>query len=128
MYQYIVYTLFVLLTAIATFGLYHLIEKDVIAFHQGEVYFNQKKYQESIEAYRKAISLGFKGDRILRKMGDAYLIIGDFSQAASFYKAFLKQHPNDKDVRLSLARVLSYQGQYDESVKEYKQMMESNHD
>ncbi len=62
---------------------------------------------------------------IINKGNKAYRA-GDFMEAINFYKAALKQDPNEETARFNLANALQQQKKYEASIEEYKKSKPSS--
>lgn len=122
------YSFLCVVTILITVTAFFFLKKDWIAYQAGENLFFKKEFKHSILEYLEAYNQGMRQPKLYQRLGDANTAIGNFQEAIKWYRLFLSQKPHDSKVRLSLARVLSYVENYDESVKEYKQAMEDDHE
>ena len=67
-------------------------------------------------------------DESLIIYGDLYAFEKDYEKAAYFYNKYLEKTPNNPDVRLRLAEVLSWNKDYDASIEAYKKVIEARPD
>ena len=63
---------------------------------------------------------------ILLARAEAAVAREDFEAAAGHYRALLRIRPEDRAVRLQLARVLSWQRRYAESISLYRELLGDN--
>ncbi len=59
-------------------------------------------------------------DKTWIEIGDAYRKIKNYRQAQYIYEQYLNRHPQDDEVRLRLAELLSWEKRYEESVHQYR--------
>ncbi len=52
----------------------------------------------------------------------------EYQEARAIYTDYLEQNPRDHQIRFRLARVLSWQGKYDDSLKEYEIILKDRPD
>ena len=84
--------------------------------------------------YRQAIKILAPVDR--RRHPQVQLFLGqmhfyqkDWKQAANYYQAYLEDHPQDLNVRVQLAEMLSYEpGTLEESARQYEEALKINDD
>lgn len=58
-------------------------------------------------------------------MGYSYQWSGDFNKAVDSFRKAIKFYPEDYQLKLALARTLSWQGQYQESISIYKEVIKT---
>lgn len=121
--QVLVYLLLLLLTFSIVTPLYFKVRREWILFHEGEVAYHKKDYPEAISLFKEAMRGGVETRDIYLHLGDAYTAAGTFPEAVALYRGYLEKYPDDDAVRLRYARVLSYSGDFENSTKEYKQVM-----
>ncbi len=60
----------------------------------------------------------------MKRAGELYVSFGYFEKAADLYRTALQDRPEDRSVRIRLARVLSWSGRFDEAIDEYRKLLE----
>lgn len=126
--QNILYILFVIITAVGTIWLYQFTQQDWILFREAETRFANKEFAEAIALYHKGLEAGLPFSKVELNLAHSYVAVGKFKEAIAIYKNYLLNNPQSKDVRLAFARVLSYNGNFDESDVEYQKVLENVHD
>ncbi len=71
----------------------------------GDKYFNQKQYEEAVEAYSDELKYAPNDVRLLYHRGRAYEEMGKFEEAKSDFEAALSIEPKNFQVLLSLANL-----------------------
>ncbi|MBI5631111.1 MAG: tetratricopeptide repeat protein [Elusimicrobia bacterium] len=90
----------------------------------GSLHFEQGKdhYVEAINELEEARDLGALDARIFYCLGTMYQEVGLYPFALEEYKRFLRHFPNDREVRMLLAKLLYKQGRFPEAVAEYERL------
>ena len=90
----------------------------------GILHFEKGKdfYIEAINELEEARDLGALDSRIFYCLGIMYQETGLYSFAMEEYKRFLRNHPEDKEVRMLLAKLLYQQKQFPEAIEEYERL------
>lgn len=123
--QFTAYFFLLIITCIVTcFAYFHFREKWIL-FHKGEALYSKRKFQVAIDLYQKAFSLGIRDYYLYIHLGDSYLATKQFPEAIALYKNYLEEHPKDREMRIRLARILSYTGNYEESSEEYEKSIKN---
>lgn len=93
-----------------------------IRFRLGEAYLWNQQWSEAIEIFRKLNGERPEDLTALRELGSAQVGAKQLAEAAKTYRLYLKRSP-DVNVRLELARVLSWAGQFEESRAAYREVL-----
>lgn len=109
--------------ALITTLAYHLLKPDWVLFRKGENYFSKKAYAEAIPCYTRLLKSGFETPKLLNHLGSSYIATGQLEEAAAIFQNMLHQTPENRSVRILLARVLSWSGRFDEAIGEYKKVL-----
>ena len=120
MSQRVVYSAISLVCIAFTTVCYFFIREKEILFHKAERIYQEKSFQKSIPLYESAFKQGVRSPLLYYHLGDAYTSENRFDEAAELYKQYLKAHPKNREMRIRLARVLSWQGKLSESTLQYK--------
>lgn len=90
----------------------------------GTLYFERGKdsYPEAVNSLEEARSLGAMDSRIFYCLGIMYQELGLFPYALTEYRRFLRNHPEDKEIRMMVAKLLYRQGSFAEAVSEFERL------
>jgi tetratricopeptide (TPR) repeat protein len=84
----------------------------------GRAYVLQRRWPESIEQFRLALSMDRSHVEAIRLIGDALFGQGDYVEAARMYRNFLAVRPDDDDAIINLAHALFNLGDLDGAAAE----------
>lgn len=121
--QYALFALFLVSSAILAVPCYHGVRKGWVAFRKGETLYAEHNFRDAIPVFVKSFQMGNSSPKLLKLLGDACVAEGRFPEAIEAYRFFLGKYPARSDVRISLARVLTWSGRFDEAVKEYRKAL-----
>lgn len=93
-----------------------------VRFRLGEAYLWNQQWTDAIDVFHKLTADFPAYLPALRELGNAQAGAKQLTQAAETFRAYLQRSP-DNDVRLQLARVLSWSGQLDEARKTYEELL-----
>lgn len=113
----------IIITAVASIITYHGTQQKWILFRTAENSFDQKSYQQAIHLYQKSLEKGVTTPVTYLHLADSQVAMGNFEGAIKNYRVYLNHFPHDQDVRLLLARALSWNGNIEESAKEYEKLL-----
>lgn len=90
----------------------------------GVLYFQKGKdsYLEAVNLLEEARTLGALDARVFYCLGQMYQELGLYPFALSEYRRFLRNRPDDKEIRLLAAKLLYQQGQFLEAAGEYERL------
>ncbi len=71
-------------------------------FRQGNLFFQQGKYQQAVEAYQKILEQGYESGELYYNLGNAYFKINQFGKARLFYERALRFMPDDEALKENL--------------------------
>lgn len=94
-----------------------LTELGTLHFEKG-----RELYPEAINELEEARELGSLDSRIFYCLGVMYQELGLYPFALEEYKRFLRNHPEDKEIRMLAAKLLYKQGGFAEAVIEYERL------
>lgn len=123
--QHLIFALLLGLSALLAILSYHGIRKDMILFRKGEQLLARQDFRSAIPFFVESFRLGNSSPKLLKSLGDACREAGS-SLAIDVYKRILSEFPEDRNVRIKLARSLAWHGQYNESVIEYRKALGEN--
>jgi putative PEP-CTERM system TPR-repeat lipoprotein len=86
---------------------------------QGDVEMVLKQFGEAIKSYEAAAALD-KNKQLVVRLHQAYMAAGQRAQAEAKTSAWLKQFPNDLDIRFYLAQVYMGMGQDKQATEQYE--------
>lgn len=87
-------------------------------------YLAQKRSSEADKVARQLLLATTNNPKILVQVGDVYMIGGSFPQAINLYQSALKEDPTNKIIRLKLARTLSWNRNFNQSIEQYYLLLE----
>ena len=76
-----------------------------------------------IRSYREILSNNPREFEALRMLGELYSSQGNYTEAVTFYRQAVAERPQDTQLKLTLARNLSWLEQYDESLALYRDLL-----
>lgn len=94
-----------------------LVEMGMLQFQKGRDYF-----PDAINALEEARDLGALDSRVFYCLGLMYQEAGLPAFAVDEYRRYLRNHSEDKEIRMLLAKLLYQQGRYPEAVSEYERL------
>jgi tetratricopeptide (TPR) repeat protein len=94
-----------------------LVQLGVLHFEKGK-----DSYIDAINELEEARDLGALDTRVFYCLGIMYQDAGLYSFALEEYKRFLRNHPEDKEVRLLTAKLLYQQSKFSDAVEEYERL------
>lgn len=94
-----------------------LIELGTLEYQKG-----REAFPDAINALEEARDLGALDSRIFYHLGVMYQELGLYPFAIEEYRRYLRNHPDDEETRLLLAKLLHRQGSYAEAVVEYERL------
>src|SRR5579862_3649795 len=97
--------LFILLAVVASCS-----ESAAVHLQRGDKYFEQKKYREAVIEYRIVVQADPQSGATRKKLGQAYLQIGDVQGAFDELVRAADLLPNDIDLQVLVARFLQAAG------------------
>ena len=89
-------------------------------------YFNNKHFKESIEDYKKVISINPNYVNSYSLMGEAYSELGEYSQALQYLQTAVKMDPKGTYTLLQLGRVYKKMEDWGNAAKIKKQLIDMN--
>ncbi len=67
---------------------------------------------------------GLQHTRILQRLAQSSVAIGDFSAGRHWYEALLEQDPNNRSARIWIASILTWEGAYPGAIEMYRMVLE----
>jgi hypothetical protein len=101
---------------------YHRLHQDMVLFRQGEQRLARQDYRGAIPFLIGSFQKGNSSQKLLKDLGNACRL-AEVPMDVDAYRLYLAANPADRTVRISLARSLSAQGRYSESVTEYRKLL-----
>ena len=105
----------------------HAIERapddNSLHFRLGQVHLWNRQWSEAIELFQNLYAADPTNLAALRELGNAQVGANQLADAAATFRTYLQSSP-DPDVRLALARVLSWAGKLEEALPVYQQILE----
>lgn len=98
-----------------------LVEAGILHFEKGKEF-----YPESVNFFEEARNLGALDPRIFYCLGIMYQELGLYPYALTEYRRFLRNHPEDKEIRMMTAKLLYRQGNFAEAVSEFERLKFQN--
>lgn len=124
--QNILFVGLIFLTVVASIITYHTTQQKWIHFRTAENSFHQKSYEQAVHLYQKSLEEGVTTPVTYLHLADSQVAMGNFAEAIKNYRLYLNHFPSDQDVRLLLARALSWNGNIEESAKEYEKLLKQS--
>lgn len=95
---------------------------------RGVVYFEMgpDHYADALNAFNAAWQAGVFDERIFYYSGILYENLSFFDEAQRQYERFLRHEPDDREIRLRLARLLFRMGKWDDAVARYQEFLQEN--
>lgn len=118
-----IYITLLIISGVACIILYPIINPGSNYFREAQKVYFTKKFAAAIPYFEKAIAAGSTNPTAYNHLAYSYLAESNFSQAAVWFRAYLKMKPRDLDARLSLARSLTWAKKYEEAAIEYKELL-----
>jgi len=94
-----------------------LVELGMLHFEKGP-----ESYADAVNELEEARRLGSLDSRMFYCLGVMYQELGLYPFALEEYQRHLRNSPDDKDVRLLVAKLFYLQGEYEAAVKEYERL------
>lgn len=86
----------------------------------GSYYYNQEKYQQAIDIYKRIMNENEKFAPIYNMMGYAYRNLDNYTEAESYLKKYIELIPNDPNPYDSYGELLLKMGKFEQSLESYK--------
>jgi tetratricopeptide (TPR) repeat protein len=118
-----IYIMLLAFAGIACIIAYPIINRGAGALRDAQSTYFKKNFAAAIPYFEKAIAEGSTNPTAYIHLAYSYTAEGDFNQAATWFRAYLKMKPRDIEARLALARALSWAKKYDEAEIEYKELL-----
>lgn len=122
--QNCIYFALIVFTSLISVLLYPSIHQEWVLFREAEKKYESKDYEAAIDLYKKSLEAGLPFSKISPNFANSYVAMGHFEEAIDLYREYLLIYPKDNNVRLALARALSWIGKLDEAEVEYKKILE----
>ncbi len=116
--QVIAFLFLLIFTAAITTGAYFYFRSGWIEYYAAESYYTKKQYVQAIDSYNSAMLQGIYTRVLVFHQGDALTAEKRFDEAIQLYRQYLTLYPDDDSARLRLARVYSYNGDFENAAKE----------
>jgi tetratricopeptide (TPR) repeat protein len=94
--------------------------------HLADSYLATGRNNDAIAVTRLAYETEPLQSRTMTLLADVFVKYGLFSDAADILRKALKISPHDRTTRIKLARALTWTGNFDEAIIEYKEVLEGN--
>jgi cytochrome c-type biogenesis protein CcmH/NrfG len=92
----------------------------------GVSYRNKNKLDESIQAYRRALSLDPGNPVVMKNLADAHYLQKDYSQTVELCRQALKSNPRFHQVRSTLGLAYYRLGKFPEALEEFEAVLKLN--
>ena len=92
----------------------------------GEIYFNVKRFDDSIYEYKTAINFDSLNISAYRGLCKCYEEMGDYDAAIDTYNTLIKIHPYDAEYHSNLANILFLKGDIDSAISHYQHAITLN--
>lgn len=108
---------------VVTTAAYHLIAEDRVMFRKAEQYFHAGAYAQALAFYGKAFDRGFRSSRVYYRMADCFVAEGRFDDAANWYARLLEKHPDNRNIKIMMARTAFWSGDMETSIRYYREAL-----
>lgn len=96
---------------------------------KGLIYLEQRRVNEAIESFKKALEINPEDDQARIFLGRAYAMSeATYPEAVNAFREVLKSQPDNVEVRAELARIYSYANNHAMAVEQYEEMLRRNPD
>lgn len=92
------------------------------ALEEGNKIFNQGKYQEAVQVYKKILDQFPDAYVIHKNIGNCYFKMEKYDQAIQSYKKVLEEDPDNKDIKLSIGNSYANKGNKEKSLEWYSKI------
>jgi cytochrome c-type biogenesis protein CcmH/NrfG len=92
----------------------------------GVSYRNKNKLDESIQAYRRALSLDPENPVVMKNLADAHYLQKDYSKTVELCRQALKTNPRFHQVRSTLGLAYYRLGKFPEALEEFEAVLKLN--
>ncbi|KPK89937.1 MAG: hypothetical protein AMJ94_10825 [Deltaproteobacteria bacterium SM23_61] len=92
----------------------------------GIAYRNKSKLDESIQAYRRALSLDPENPVVMKNLADAHFLRKDYSKTVDLCQQALKSNPRFHQVRSTLGLAYYRLGKFPEALEEFEAVLKLN--
>ena len=123
MKQKIIIGLISILVTLSTAFTYHFTQQANINYYQGHRLFLKGKYDKAISFYVKAIEEGSSRRETYKELAYCYLWTGKSEKSIQLFKDVSTQKPDDYKIKGSLAEAYSWNRNYAEAIKIYKEII-----
>ena len=97
-------------------------------FLWGKTAENNRRFEEALEAYEKALLCDEESEFVKRKLAILFIKMDRKEQAANLLRQIISTNPRDTENSILLAKVYTSLGQYDEAVAIYQDLLEIKED
>jgi tetratricopeptide (TPR) repeat protein len=122
--QNILYYTLSLVTMLLAMAAYLTMQPSWVAFRQAESLYYAKSYAEAIPLYQRSLEEGKTTPKAVLHLAEALTAEGHFAQSAQYYRMYLESYPKARAIREKLAKTLFWDGNIEESTKEYELLLE----
>lgn len=109
-------TLFLLVVAAGTVGLFHLLRRDLVAYRRGQDALGRAEFTVAAEALDQAWNGGYQTPRLRLDLARALLGAGRIDEALAHYQAALARAPNDATLLDTVAGLYQAKGRPEQAL------------
>ncbi len=92
---------------------------DILA--KGDKALNENKFQEALDAYKRANQIDPNNNNVYRKLGKTYYHLKDYKASEMHFKTYLENVPEDAECWIDLGQTQKMAGYYQKAVDSFKQ-------
>ena len=118
----IIVFIIILLTFLTVF-IYHFSQQADINYYQGHRLFLKGNYEQAIPFYVKAVEEGSSRRETYKELAYCYLWTGKSEKSIQLFEDVSTQKPDDYKIKGSLAEAYSWNRNYAEAIKIYKEII-----
>ncbi|MEI7474050.1 MAG: tetratricopeptide repeat protein [bacterium] len=100
--------------------------REELLFTKFESLMELGKFYEAETLSKELLKLNAKNDKCYYLLGLLYYNTGDFTKSSESFKKAIELQPKNIDYKLNLARILAQNGNYDDAIKVYAQIMKED--
>jgi tetratricopeptide (TPR) repeat protein len=93
---------------------------------KGDEYYYDKKYNEAIENYQKALNIDGQNINALSGLGNVYFLLGDYLKSIEYYSKVLTIEPNYTKNQYSLGLAYLELAQYEKAIEYFQEALEND--
>lgn len=126
--QYAIFAGMLCCVLVAVPWAYTRIHQDAVVHHRAGQSFMAGDYQNAARLYRMSVEKGMDGTRVLQRLGDTYLALGEFDRALEVFLKIQSRKPENLALQVKLAHVHSLNNNTGQALALIDQVLEKKPD